>query len=64
MLHYDKIFLFAKNLERQKYQNPIKTFKPIGDEVGYDVIESEVMTMIIPVSELSDDNQKLIIFDD
>ena len=64
LLHYDKIFLFAKNLERQKYQNLIKTFKPIGDKVCYDVIESEVMTRIIPVSEMSDDNQKLVIFDD
>ena len=39
LLYYDKVYLYAKNLEQSKYQHLINAFKPISDEVGYDVIE-------------------------
>ena len=58
LLFFDKIFLHAKNLEQSKYQNLMDVFQPISDEVGYDVIEAS------NVSELTDDGQKLVIFDD
>lgn len=38
-------------------------FQPISDETGYDVIEAS-NDQILPVSELTDDNQKLVIVDD
>ena len=38
-------------------------FQPISDEAGYDVIEASY-DQILPVSELTDDNQKLVMFDD
>ena len=60
MLYYDKIYLYAKNLHQNKYQHLLKTF---NNEVGYDIIEPS-NDKIIPLSELSDDNQKLVIFDD
>ena len=63
LLHYDKIYLSAKKLEQSKYKNHIKAFEPISDEAGYHVIKSS-NDKIIPVSELADDNQNLIIFDD
>ena len=63
LLHYYKIFLSAKKLEQSKYQNHIKAFEPISDDAVYDVIKSS-NDKIIPVSELADDNQNLIIFDD
>ena len=63
LLYYDKIYLYAKNLEQSKYQKLLKTFQPINKEAGYKVIEAS-NDEIIPVSELSDDNQKIVIFDD
>ena len=36
---------------------------PLNKEVGYDIIEAS-HDKILPVSELTDDNQKLIIFND
>lgn len=63
LLYFDKVYLYAKNLEQSKYRNLIDTFQPISDEAGYDVIEAN-NNQILPVSELTDDNQKLVIFDD
>ena len=63
LLYYDKVYLYAKNLEQSKYRDIIDIFKPMSKEVGYDIIESS-NDQIIPVSDLTDDNQKLVIFDD
>ena len=63
LLYFDKIYLYAKNLEQSKYQHLLKPFEPFNKEVGYDIIEAS-NDKILPVSELKDDNQKLIIFDD
>ena len=59
LLYFDKIYLYAKNLEQSKYHK----FKPISDEAGYDVIEAS-NDKIIPVNDLDSENQKLVIFDD
>ena len=63
LLYYDKVYLYAKNIEQSKYRDMIDMFQPISKEVGYDVIEAS-NDQIIPVSDLTDDNQKLVIFDD
>ena len=63
LLYFDKIYLYAKNLEQGKYQLLQRTFEPISKEAGYDVVEAS-NDKIIPVSELTDDNQKIVIFDD
>ena len=63
LLFFDKIFLYAKNVDQSKYQHLMEMFKPICDEAGYDVIEAS-NDQILPVSELTDDGQKLVIFDD
>ena len=39
LLYYDKIYLYAKNLQQNKYQNLLKTFEPSNEEVGYHIIE-------------------------
>ena len=57
------IRFISKNLEQPKYTRLLKKFAPISTECGYEAIESS-NDEIIPVSELSDENQKLIIFDD
>ena len=62
-LFFDKIYLFSKNLEQQKYQQLLETFDPISEECGYDIVETSD-DEIIPVSELDDDDQKIVIFGD
>ena len=63
LLYFDKIYLYAKNLEQAKYQNLLNMFNPISKDVGYDIIEAS-NDQIIAVCELTDDDQKLVIFDD
>ena len=63
LLYYDKIYLYSKNLEQPKYQGLLGTFAPISRECGYDVIEAS-NDEIMPVSEIDDESQKIVIFDD
>ena len=63
LLYFDKIYLYARNLQQSKYQHLLKSLEPISKEVGYDVIEAS-NDEIIPLTDLSDENQKLVIFDD
>lgn len=63
LLYFDKIYLYGKNLEQAKYRQLLETFRPISEEVGYDVIETS-NDEIIPLDELDNDNQKIVIFDD
>ena len=65
LLYYDKIFLYAKNLEQDKYQNLMKEMNEASsEEAGYDVMTVS-NDRIIPISDLGyEDNQKLVIFDD
>ena len=63
LLYFDKVHLYAKNLEQSKYQNILDTFKPISKEVGYNVIEAS-NDKIIPVGDLDSDSQKIIILKD
>ena len=63
LLYFDKIFLYAKNLEQSKYRKLIDVFQPMSDEVGYDIIEAS-NDEIIPVNDLNSESQKIVIFDD
>lgn len=63
LLVYDKIYLCAKNLHQEKYQLILDDFeKRVNPETGYEVIEAT--NTVIPLEELTDDNQKIVIFDD
>ena len=55
--------MFSKTLEQPKYRKLLETFRPISEEVAYYVIE-ESNDEIVPLHELDDDNQKIVIFDD
>ena len=46
LLYYDKIYIYAKNIEQSTYPDLTKTFKPISDEIGYDVFESRLTRSI------------------
>lgn len=58
-----RYIFYAKNVQQNKYQNLLKTFEPLNEEVGYDIIEVS-NDKIILLCELTDDNQNLVIFDD
>ena len=64
LLYCDRIHLYAKNLEQQKYKNMLQTLTDISNSVGYNVLVCS-NDDIIPVEELKDDDaQKIVIFDD
>ena len=64
LLLFDKIYLFAKNLEQDKYQYLLQDFaENINSEVGYEVIEAN-SDEITPLEELPVYNQKTVVFDD
>ena len=62
LVFYDKLYLYAKNLEQGKYRDLIKQFDEISNHVG-DALECS-NNDIIPVSEMDSDSQKVVIFDD
>ena len=64
LLYCDKIYLYAKNLEQEKYQNLMKEMNEASEEVDYSVMEVS-NDAIIPITHLPyENNQKIIIFDD
>ena len=64
LLFCDKIYLYAKNLEQEKYQNLMQEMNEASVETGYNVMEVS-NDKIIPVTHLPyENNQKIIIFDD
>ena len=63
LLYFDKIYLYAKNLQQNKYQHLLNTFDSISKETCYPVIVASNEN-IIPLDEISDDGQKIVIFDD
>ena len=63
LLHFDEIYLFAKNLHQDKYQFLLKDFRErVDPEVGYTVIQT--LPEILPLKSLDHESQKVIIFDD
>ena len=64
-LYYDKIFLYAKNLEQEKYQNLMNLMNEASNEkAGYKIMEVS-NDEILPITHLPyEDNQKIVIFDD
>lgn len=63
LIYFDKLFLYAKNLEQSKYQDLINKFGEISHQIGYNVMECS-NDDIIPVVDLDNESQKVVIFDD
>ena len=64
LLYCDKIYLYAKNLEQEKYQNLMKEMNEASEEVGCNVMEVS-NDAIIPINYLPyENNQKIVIFAD
>ena len=48
LLFFDKIYLYAKNLQQNKYQHLVNLFGPISEEAGYPIIEATNDKIIPP----------------
>ena len=55
LLFCDKIYLYTKNLEQEKYQNLIKEMNEASEEAGYNVMEVS-NDKIIPIIHLPYEN--------
>ena len=64
LLHYDEIYLYARNLEQDKYKRLIQKMRQLSIKLGYDILYVS-NDKITPVTEMDyEDNEKLVIFDD
>ena len=64
LLYYDEIYLYARNLEQDKYQQLIKKMTGLSHKMGYEILHTS-NDEIMPITEMDyEDNQKLVIFDD
>ena len=63
LIYYDQIHLYAKNLDQDKYINLIDKMNGISEHVGYPVLIAS-NDEIIPVDQLDNDMQRVVIFDD
>ena len=66
LIYYDEIYLYAKNLEQEKYQKLMNKMNELsrGSGYGYDILTVS-NDKIFPINDLDyEDNQKIVIFDD
>lgn len=64
LIHYDEIYLYAKNLEQEKNQKLISKMKDISQKIDYDILNVS-NDKITPVDDMDyEDNQKHVTFDD
>ena len=62
LLYYDEIYLYARNLEQDKYKILIQKMREMSHKFGYEILN---VSEITPVTEMDyADNQKIVIFDD
>ena len=63
LLYYDEIYLYARNLEQDKYKRLIQKMRELSHKLGYEILHVS-NDEITPVTEMDyEDNQKLVIFD-
>ena len=66
LVYYDKLYLYAKNLEQSKYQDLIAHMDKIASKIKVhpsDIIHYDT-SEIIDVNDLETEGQKIVIFDD
>ena len=67
LIYYDKIYyLYSKNLEQEKYIHLSEILERIAEvnKIPIDEIFHSLNEEIIPISEMEDRNQKVVMFDD
>ena len=40
LLHFDKVYLYAKNLDQSKYQFLLRYFESVNKKAGYDILRN------------------------
>ena len=64
LLYYDEIYLYARNLEQDKYKRLMQKMREMSHKLGYEILNVS-NDEITPVTEMDyADNQKIVIFDD
>ena len=64
LLNFDEIYLYARNLEQDKYKPLMQKMRELSSKVACEILHVS-NDEITPVSEMDyEDNQKLVIFDD
>ena len=62
---FDKIYIYSKHLEQHKYKQLIAFFRKIEEKTGEDIVfTGTTIDEIVPIEELDEEEQNLIIFDD
>ena len=66
LIYYDKIYLYSNNLEQETYALLSKTLERIAEvnNIPIDEIFHSSNEEIIPISEMEERNQNMVIFDD
>ena len=63
LLYFNKIYLYARNLEQDKYEKLIKKMREISHQVGCEILNVS-NDEITPVNEMDYGENKIVIFDD
>ena len=64
LLYYDEIYLYARNLEQDKYKKLVQKMRELSMKLSYEILHVS-NDEITPVTEMDyEDSQKLVIFDD
>ena len=61
LIHYDEIYLYAKNLEQEKYQKLMRKMRVMSKRVGYDILNAS-NDKITPVSEMDYEDIKKVLY--
>ena len=66
LIYYDNIYLYSENLEQEKYTHLSEILERIArvNKIPIDEIFHSSNEEIIPISEMEDRNQNVVIFDD
>ena len=64
LVPYDKIYLYSRNNQQNKIQDLLKLMEMVSQKVGYDVLVIRGYDDILDTTEYSNDNRKVVIFDD
>ena len=63
-LNMDKITIYTINPDQDKYQMLAEFFEAVQEETGEDILNIDNPEDVIPVEELDDEENKVIVFDD
>ena len=66
LLYYDEIYLYARNLEQDKYKRLMQKMREMSHKLGYEILNAsndEITPVYVTEMDYAD-NQKIVIFDD